>query len=717
MTNNFDTLLPRTTLQAKAGATVNASITYGYDGASRLQSVTDGTNNATYAYIANSPLVSQITLKSNATTRLTIAKSYDYLNRLSFISSAPSGASALTFGSAYNDVNQRVQVTLADGSFWVYEYDSLGQVRTGKKYWPDWTPVAGQQFEYAHDDIGNRSSTKAGGDEKGLNLRSADYSVNDLNQYTNRTVPGGVDIVGVANAPAVVTVNNQATYRHTEYYRKELSITNTAAPQYVGATNKAGQSGTTNTITGNVFLPKTPEVFVYDADGNLLSDGRWTNSWDAENRLISMQGLSTLPTAARQQLDFEYDWMSRRIRKTVSNWSVNKFVPAFTNRFVYDGWNLLVEANPSNVTQRRYIWGLDLSGSERGAGGVGGLLAMQDVVGNNGVQFAAYDLNGNIAALVRATNGAVSAAYEYGPFGELIRANGALARTNTFRFSTKYQDDESDMLYYGYRYLSTSTGRWLNRDQLREEGGDNLYNFCGNDGIRCFDFLGLVWKVERKGRERAIAIPQNGDTVSDLAKIIHLDDKDFQKWLKPVGPSVVPGSATESIRTCAQFTVPNTVFVDIGYRITSPWYLRYVDRINGTFTFLTAMAQATGNLYEQRGFNVVRTKPASGTDIRNHLSSLNIYAYVFAGHGSSGAIDSTEDDAVFPQRYTEYGIQYMGLLACGSAIDSTGENMNVYPSNVARRGLFQGSINNYTALLAIMTGFGDLVWVSTAGTN
>ena len=36
-------------------------------------------------------------------------------------------------------------------------------ISSGKKYWSDGTPVAGQQFEYVHDDIGNRSSTKAGG--------------------------------------------------------------------------------------------------------------------------------------------------------------------------------------------------------------------------------------------------------------------------------------------------------------------------------------------------------------------------------------------------------------------------------------------------------------------------------------------------------------------------------------------------------------------------
>ena len=38
------------------------------------------------------------------------------------------------------------------------------------------SPVAGQQFEYAFDDIGNRTQTKAGGDENGWNLRPAGYT-------------------------------------------------------------------------------------------------------------------------------------------------------------------------------------------------------------------------------------------------------------------------------------------------------------------------------------------------------------------------------------------------------------------------------------------------------------------------------------------------------------------------------------------------------------
>src|SRR6266403_1857079 len=58
-----------------------------------------------------------------------------------------------------------------------------------------------------------------------------------------------------------------------------------------------------------------------------------------------------------------------------------------------------------------------------------------------------------------------------GPFGELLRATGPMAKVSPFRFSTKYQDDETDLLYYGYRYYNASTGRWISRDPVGESGG------------------------------------------------------------------------------------------------------------------------------------------------------------------------------------------------------------------------------------------------------
>jgi RHS repeat-associated protein len=82
--------------------------------------------------------------------------------------------------------------------------------------------------------------------------------------------------------------------------------------------------------------------------------------------------------------------------------------------------------------------------------------------------------------------------YRYGPFGEVIRATGPMAKLNPFRFSTKYQDDETDFLYYGYRYYNPAQGRWIGRDPAGEDqGGANLYGFVGNDALNNADQVGL----------------------------------------------------------------------------------------------------------------------------------------------------------------------------------------------------------------------------------
>src|SRR5258708_5570923 len=64
---------------------------------------------------------------------------------------------------------------------------------------------------------------------------------------------------------------------------------------------------------------------------------------------------------------------------------------------------------------------------------------------------------------------------------------------NPFRFSTKYHDDESGLIYYGYRYYNPINGVWLNRDPLGEQGGRNLCGFCNNNSLTLFDALGLSW--------------------------------------------------------------------------------------------------------------------------------------------------------------------------------------------------------------------------------
>ncbi|HEX7861322.1 MAG TPA: RHS repeat-associated core domain-containing protein [Verrucomicrobiae bacterium] len=385
---------------------------------------------------------------------------YDKLNRLQSLSSrgfqfGGSSPTSLPLSSAYvyDGANQRKAAHGGDGSYWIYEYDRLGQVTSGRKYWSDGSQVSGQQFTYAYDDIGNRTYTR-------------DYQ----NKYTQRTVPPVVNGIGMADAATAVTVNGLSPARKGEYFHRALTVNNFSAAQYVQITTSPAQS---DPLGDEAFLARDPEALGYDADGNLTSDGRWTYEWDGENRLHTIRSLVGSP-APERRIIYEYDYLGRRIRQTVWNGRDDGQGTEVSDViYVYDRWNVIAEldANNSNARLRTYVWGLDLSGSRHGAGGVGGLLKVTDYVGSTTHHFVSFDGNGNVLSLTSGTTATEKARYDYGPFGEPIRGTGVMARKNPFRFSTKFTDNESELVYYGYRYYNAVTGRWLSRDPIGEEGG------------------------------------------------------------------------------------------------------------------------------------------------------------------------------------------------------------------------------------------------------
>ena len=139
------------------------------------------------------------------------------------------------------------------------------------------------------------------------------------------------------------------------------------------------------------------------------------------------------------------------------------------------------KVNKANAVVRTYSWGPE-------AQGVPGTLRM--ISDSNGVYFPAYDPNGNVIGLVKASDGTVCAQYEYLPYGEQVTATGTMAGSNPIRFSTKYRDNETGLYYYGYRYYFSDMGRWLSRDPIEEQGGLNLYGFVNNDPVNKWDLRG-----------------------------------------------------------------------------------------------------------------------------------------------------------------------------------------------------------------------------------
>ena len=227
--------------------------------------------------------------------------------------------------------------------------------------------------------------------------------------------------------------------------------------------------------------------FVYDSDGNMTSDGAFSYSYDAENRLLAAYPLS--PAVGSLAVENRYDHRHRRSRKVVKQYDGADWETKETHTFVWDGNNIVLErVESANGTTRtfEYFWGADKSGSEQGAGGVGGLLA----VSVDGVFYIpCYDHNGNIIVYVSET-GSIAAQHTYDPYGNVIDTYGSLADVFYFGFSTQYHDRETGMIGYKRRFYRPDLGRWLNRDPIEENGGENLYGFCDNNPVLYIDILG-----------------------------------------------------------------------------------------------------------------------------------------------------------------------------------------------------------------------------------
>jgi RHS repeat-associated protein len=319
-----------------------------------------------------------------------------------------------------------------------------------------------------------------------------------------------------------------------------------------------------------------------------------------------------------------------------------------TNTFLYDGWNLVSEtiANPQSTITNSYVWGLDLSGSLQGAGGIGGLLSV--TLSGAGVPPATYypcaDANGNITDYLD-TNGTIVAHREFDAFGNTTVATGSMVNDFNFWFSTKYLDQETGLYYYGYRDFAPGMGRWLSRDPIEESGGVNIYQFVGNSALTWVDPVGLEWSdPERVGGIRARTTCEACDTVRELAEKVHLDAEEYLKWLQTEPPGgEMPSSADQPIVTSRTFTVPNRVYITYGNMraayaagtlIGDPtdlsFYNKFLTRASGMESTFTSKGYRVTNFMGKLGIG--------GNPIGVHqgvLGKADIAVWGFFGHGKT----------------------------------------------------------------------------------
>jgi len=133
----------------------------------------------------------------------------------------------------------------------------------------------------------------------------------------------------------------------------------------------------------------------------------------------------------------------------------------------------------NNGVIREYVWGLNIGG------GIGGLLNLKQ--GEQNYSYL-YDGKGNVTALLNNSQGVV-ATYTYDTFGNLMAKTGSI--NQPIGMSTKSYDEKTGLSYYGYRFYSSSLGRWITRDPIYESGGRSLYEYVRNNPINWIDLFGL----------------------------------------------------------------------------------------------------------------------------------------------------------------------------------------------------------------------------------
>ena len=452
---------------------------YHYDAGLRLESIESPAGEFGYRYTgagAETPmglLVGKVLLPGDSK----IVNTYDLAGRLVNTKLLNLDAETLNLHAyVYNLAGQRAKQTFAEGNYLDYTYDDAGQVASvvGKEAggWPERDQ---ERVWFNYDAAGNLSYRTNHNLVHTFGV-DANHQLQSLSRSGSATVSGRV-----SEAAEQVTVNGQpaAVYADRSFTRSDLSLVDGA--NVFTATAQNADSSASDQVVAHF---SAASAFLYDANGNLVSDGQKGYDYDAENQLR----LITKTNDWRSE--FVYDGLRRRRIRREYEWDGGNWLLVKTVHYVYDGQSVVQERDGGNLAVISYTRGVGMLGQFTDSGGAGGLLAR--TVHEDGPDRHDYyhcDGSGNVTALVNG-QGVKTASYSYSPFGRLLASEERFDVSNTYRFASKEYHPKARLSYYQYRYFSPDLGRWLNADPAGFAGGRNKHAFGGNDPINRIDLDG-----------------------------------------------------------------------------------------------------------------------------------------------------------------------------------------------------------------------------------
>jgi RHS repeat-associated protein len=423
----------------------DGTVNYTYDPLDRLTTKATPEGTLSYTYYANGNVQS---ITSSNPNGVSVSLTWDVLNRLSTVvdNRLPSGANTATY--VYDSAGNLVTATYPNGFQTTFTYDQLSRINAVS------TPVS--SYTYQLGPTGIRTGATEG------NGRSLTWNYDGIYRLTNETI---------SNDPA----NNGSASYGLDPVGNRLSAV----------------SSLTSINSGSWTYNPDDEISSesYDPNGNVISAGGYTMTYDAENHLISKTGNGKVITMV-------YDAFGNRVSKTVNGVTTQYLVEDDVNP---TGLPQVFEELVNGVVTRQYTYGLQRI-SENLSPTVTGTSTWTP-------SFYGYDGAGSVRQLTNST-GQVTDEYEYDAFGNSFTKQGTTP--NNFMYRGEQYDSDLGLYYLRARYYNPNTGRFVSLDPKEhspyEFGRKPLnparlhkYLYAGGDPVNRIDPTGRADEAEYEG--------------------------------------------------------------------------------------------------------------------------------------------------------------------------------------------------------------------------